>query len=310
MDDLNDLAYFAAVVRHGGFSAASRATGIEKTRLSRRIAALEQQLGVRLLQRSTRHISLTEAGEHFYAHCQSTLESARTAYDSVAALRREPAGMVRLSCPQVMAQSYLAPILPGFMATHPKVKLELDASDRGVDLIEERFDLALRADVHIEDSAGLVARQLGVVRRVLVASPAFLDRYRHPESPQDLAELDTLCRPGDAHDGTARWMLVDAAGNETIVRHSPRLISGDLRMQYEAAIHGLGIALLPEPIVAASVRSEVLKQVLPGWTGTMHLIYLLYPSPRGMLPSVRSLIDHLTVHLPASIQERSVVVDR
>nr|WP_315594154.1 LysR substrate-binding domain-containing protein [uncultured Cupriavidus sp.] len=310
MDDLNDLAYFAAVVRHNGFSAAARATGIEKTRLSRRIAALERVMGVRLLQRSTRRIALTEAGERFYTHCQSTIDSASAAYDSIAALRREPAGMVRLSCPQVMAQSYLAPILPGFMATHPKVKLDVDASDRHVDLIEERFDLALRADAQIEDSVGLVARQLGKVRRVLVASPAFLARYRSPESPQALAELDTLSRPSDAHDGSASWILVDFSGEKTVVNHSPRLVSGDLRMQYEAAVHGLGVALLPEPIVAASVRDGALKHVLPDWTGTMHLVHLLYPSPRGMLPSVRSLIDYLTVHLPASIQERSVVVDR
>jgi len=308
MDDLNDLAYFVAVVRHNGFSAAARATGLEKTRLSRRISALEQHVGARLLQRTTRHIALTEAGERFYAHCQSTLDSARAAYDSVAALRREPTGLVRLSCPQVMAQSYLAPILPGFMATHPKVKLELDASDRHVDLIEERFDLALRAAIRIEETGELVARPLGMARRVMVASPAFLDSYGHPDTPQALAEFDTLSRPGDGYDGRARWILVDAAGSETVVTHTPRLLSDDLRMQFEAAVHGIGIALLPEPIVAASVRSGALKQVLPDWTGTTHLIHLLYPSPRGMLPSVRSLIEYLTVHLPASIQERSVVI--
>src|SRR6516164_8231470 len=130
MENLNDLAYFVAVVQHGGFSAATRATGIEKTRLSRRIAALETQLGVRLLQRNTRHIALTEAGERFFAQAQTLVEGAQSAFESVADLRREPSGTVRLSCPQVMAQSYLAPILPGYLAMYPKVRLELDTVDR------------------------------------------------------------------------------------------------------------------------------------------------------------------------------------
>jgi len=309
MNDLNDLSYFVAVVRHEGFSAAARATGVEKTRLSRRIAALEQRLGVRLLQRTTRRMALTDAGERFYVQALGVVEGAQSAFDSIADLRREPTGLVRLTCPQVMAQSYLAPILPGFLTTYPKVKLELDTSDHPVDLVKERLDLALRARVTIEDTAGLVARELGVARRVLVASPSFLSRYGYPKTPQALTQLDTLSRPGDVHDGTARWTLIDPDGNEVVVSHTPRLSSDDLRMHLEAAVHGIGVALLPEPVVSASLRGASLKLVLPEWAAAVHRIHLLYPRPRGMLPSVRSLIDYLTVHLPASIQERSVVPD-
>lgn len=309
MEDLNDLAYFVAVVRHEGFSAAARATGMEKTRLSRRIAALEGRLGVRLLQRSTRRIALTEAGERFYAQAKTLVEGAQSAFDSVADLRREPSGTVRLSCPQVMAQSYLAPILPGYLVSHPKVKLELDTSGRHIDLLKERFDLALRAHVRIEETAGLVARELGHARRVLVASPTWLNSMGRPDEPAMLSALDTISRLSDAHDGQARWMLTDAAGHTVNLSHSPRLSSDDLRMQLEAAIHGLGIALLPEPIVSASIRNGILEVVLPQWSAASHVIHLLYPPPRGMLPSVRSLIEYLTVHLPASIQERSVDID-
>ncbi|KDB08170.1 transcriptional regulator, LysR family [Burkholderia sp. lig30] len=308
MENLNDLAYFVAVVRHGGFSAATRATGIEKTRLSRRIAALEGQLGVRLLQRNTRHIALTEAGERFFAQAQALVEGAQNAFDSVADLRKEPAGTVRLSCPQVMAQSYLAPILPGYLALYPKVRLELDTGDRQVDPLKDRFDLSLRANVNIEDIAGLVARELGKARRVLVASPAFLNSIGRPETPQALASMDTFSRLSDIHDGQARWLLSDSTGREAEVRHFPRLSSDDLRMQLEAAIHGIGVALLPEPIVSASVRSGALEVVLPQWSAAIHVVHLLYPPPRGMLPSVRSLIDYLSVYLPASIQERSVEI--
>lgn len=301
MEDLNDLAYFVSVVRHEGFSAASRATGLEKTRLSRRIAALEHRLGVRLLQRTTRRIALTEAGERLFDQAQTLVDDAHTAFDSVADMRNEPAGTVRLTCPQVLAHSYLAPILPGYLVTHPKVKLELDASDRHVDLIKERFDLALRAHVRIEETAGLVARPLGDARRVLVASAALLDRFGRPESPLALIDMDIISRASDLHDRRVRWDLVDTSGRTENVSPSPRLSTDDLRLQLEAAIHGIGIALLPEPIVSASVGSGVLEVVLPQWSAATHIIHLLYPQPRGMLPSVRSLIEYLTVHLPASI---------
>ena len=309
VDDLNDLAYFVSVVEHHGFSAAARATGVEKTRLSRRVAALEQRLGARLLQRSTRRIALTEAGQRFYDHCVAAVEGARVAYESIADLRREPAGTVRMSCAQMMAQSYLAPILPGYLSQHPKVELILDATDREVNLIDERVDLVLRARREIEDTPGLVARPLGSGRRILVASPAYLGRIDQPGGPLTLSACDTLARPVELFEGQVRWELNGPEGKVVVVPLAPRLVANDMRLLLEAAIHGVGIALLPEPIVAAAIRSGRLAQVLPDWTATTHRLYLLYPSPRGMLPSVRSLIDYLLVHLPASIQERSVDVD-
>lgn len=305
--DLNDLLYFAAVVRHRGFSAAARATGIEKTRLSRRVAELEKRLGVRLLQRSTRSIRLSEAGERFYERCAATVEEAEAAYASIADLRREPAGTVRMACPPVLAQNYLAPILPAYLAAHPKVCLHIEPTERAVDLIEERFDLALLATPQVDAAAGIVVRQLGSARRILVAAPAFLERCGRPAEPGQIAALATLGKPPDGRDGTARWELADAAGTACVVGHYPRLQTHDLRLQFESALSGLGIALLPEPIVAASIRGGLLEHVLPGWSAVPNAICLAYPGPRGILPSVRSVLDHLALHLPALIAERSVL---
>src|SRR5215831_5131534 len=179
MEDLNDIYFFASVVEYGGFSAAARATGIEKSRLSRRITALETRLGVRLLQRTTRALELTEAGQRFFERCVATVEGAQAAYDSVADLRREPAGLVRLSSPVLLTQRCLAHVLPGYMTVHPNVSVFVEATDRTVNVIEERFDVAIRAKPVIEDVAGLVAKTLGHSQRVLVGSPAFLDHYGH-----------------------------------------------------------------------------------------------------------------------------------
>lgn len=303
MDDLNDLYFFTAVVQFKGFSAAARATGVEKTRLSRRVAGLEKRLGVRLLHRSTRTMSLTEAGERFYEHCLAVVEGANAAYDSLHALKKEPSGSVRLSCPVVVAQSYLVQLLPAYMAAHPKVSVYLEATDRPVNLVEEGFDIMLRSLPAIENSADLVARELGSARRILVASPAFLDLHGRPQVPEDLVKTAVI---GDVNEREVRWTLENAESRESEVKLSPKLVSHDRRVQLEASLHGIGIALLPEPIVASLLRDNRLERVLPDWSTCRQIIHLVYPRPRGMLPSVRSLIDFLMVHIPPSIKERSV----
>jgi DNA-binding transcriptional LysR family regulator len=306
VDDFNDLFFFAAVVQHNGFTAAARATGVEKTRLSRRVAKLERRLGVRLLQRSTRTVALTEAGQRFYARCAAAVEGAQAAYDSLAELQAEPSGKVRLSCPVVMAQTYLAPILPSYLARHPKVSLFLEATDRSVNQIEERFDLVLRARPQMDADAGMVVKSLGTARRILVASPAYLDRSGRPTQPSELAAFDVVSQLGDHQEGAALWSVTHSSGEQARVRLNPRLVSSDLRVQHQAALHGIGIALMPEPIVAEALRSQALEQVLPAWSAGENLIHLVYPPPRGMLPSVRSLIDHLVEHLPKAIHDTPV----
>ncbi len=305
MEDLNDIYFFASVVQYGGFSAAARTIGVEKTRLSRRIAALEKRLGVRLLQRTTRALALTEAGQRFFERCVATVEGAQAAYDSVAELRREPAGLVRLSSPVLLAQRCLAHVLPGYMTAYPKVSVFLEATDRTVNVIEERFDIAIRAKPAIEDAAGLVAKTLGLSQRVLVVSPGFLGHGR-PQTPAELPRFDTVASTDDVVDGGARWNLTSLDGRSQHIELKPRLVSSDLRARLQAAMRGIGIALLPEQVVAAPLKEGLVDRVLPEWSGAKNILHLVYPTPRGMLPSVRSLIDHLLIHLPAWPQERSI----
>src|SRR6202051_3160015 len=211
MEDLNDIYFFASVVQYGGFFSAARTIGVDKTRLSRRIAALEKRLGVRLLQRTTRTLALTEAGQRFFERCVATVEGAQAAYESVAELRREPVGLVRLSSPVLLTQRCLAHALPGYRTAHPKVSVFVEPTDRTVNVIEERFDIAIRAKPVIEDVAGLVAKTLGKSQRVLVVSPAFLDRYGRPENPGDLPKFDIVASSDDIFDAGARWNLTNLA---------------------------------------------------------------------------------------------------
>ena len=306
MEDLNDIFFFASVVQHGGFSAAARKIGVEKTRLSRRIAALEKRLGVRLLQRTTRALALTEAGQRFFERCVATVDGAQAAYDSVAELRREPAGLVRLSSPVLLTHRCLAHALPAYMTTHPKVSVFVEPTDRTVNVIEERFDIAIRAKPEIEDVAGLVAKTLGTSQRVLVVSPAFLDHYGHPERPADLPRFTTVASTDDIFDDGARWNLMNLETRTQQIQLKPRLVTSDLRTRLQAAIHGIGIALLPEQVVSAPLTEGLIERVLPEWSGARNILHLVYPTPRGMLPSVRSLIDYLLIHVPAWLQERTI----
>src|SRR6201996_479613 len=229
MEDLNDLYFFASVVQYGGFSAAARTIGVEKTRLSRRIAALEKRLGVRLLQRTTRALALTEAGQRFYDRCLATVEGAQAADDSVAEFRRQPAGVVRLSSPVLLAQRCLAYALPGYMAANPKVSVFLEPTDRTVNVIEERFDIAIRAKPVIEDT-GLVAKTLRHSQRVLVASPAFLERHGRPGSPAELPKFNVAASSDDTFDGGTRWTLTSLDNRTQHLELKPRLVTSDLRV--------------------------------------------------------------------------------
>ncbi|PZQ18243.1 MAG: LysR family transcriptional regulator [Rhodanobacter denitrificans] len=298
--DLNDLRFFAAVVEHGGFSAASRVLGVPKSRLSKRVALLEQRLGVRLLQRTTRRLALTEVGERFHGHCRAMLEQAQAAQDAVDTLRAEPSGTVRLSCPVTLAQTLLAWVLPAFLERHPKIELRLIATNRRVDLIGEGVDVALRVRERDDTEPTLVARTIGPARAVLVASPAFLAAHGRPQTPRDLVRYPLLS-PLE-NEGAQRLRLLDGAGEAVEVPMDARLVCGDFIVLHEAARRGLGVALLPDFVCASALARGELEALLPAWgapQGTMHFVYA---SRRGLLPAVRALIDYLAETLPAQAQ--------
>ena len=291
--DLNDLYFFAAVVEHGGFSAASRAINVPKSRLSKRVAQLEDELGVRLLQRTTRKFVVTEAGERFFRRCQAMLAEARAAAEDVAALGGEPSGEVRLSCPVSLAQSLLAPLLPVFLQRCPQVRLRVLSSNRRVDVVGEGVDVAIRVRDKLDTDADLVARSFGATRVVLVASPAFLAEHGEPRSPDALANLPVLSM--FEHEGAQTWDLFDRACNKVAVPVRPRLICGEFRVLIEAAVQGAGIAWVPEQACTAELREGRLRVVLPDWGLPQGILHIVYPSRRGMLPAVRALVDFLVV---------------
>lgn len=296
LHDLNDLYFFAAVVEHGGFSAAGRALGVPKSRLSKRVAQLEERLGVRLLQRTTRRFVVTEVGERFYGHCRAVLEEARAAQDAVDELRAEPRGTVRLSCPVSLSQTILAHLLPDFLAQYPKMQVRLMSGDRRVDVVGEGFDLAIRVRSKLDTDANLVLRSFGQSRVLAVASPALLDERGRPAQPDDLARLPALS--AQEHEGAQLWELLDGAGERVTVEVQARLVCGDFAVLLEAARRGMGVTLLPEFVCAPAITRGELEVVLPQWSvpqGTMHFVY---PSRRGMLPGVRALVDFLAERLP------------
>lgn len=291
LPDLNDLFFFAAVVEHGGFSAAGRALNVPKSRLSKRVSQLEEALGVRLLQRTTRKFVVTEAGERFYRHCQAMLAEARAATEDAVSLGGEPRGPVRLSCPVSLTQSLLAPLLPAFLTQHPQVQLRVLSSNRRVDVIGEGYDVAIRVRDKLDSDAELVARSFGPRRVVLVASPAFLVEHGEPESPQELSRLPVLSI--FEHEGDQAWELYDRACTRTTVSVQPRLVTGEFRLLIEAAVQGVGIAWVPESSCMEELRSGRLRIVLPEWGLPQGILHIVYPSRRGMLPAVRALVDFL-----------------
>jgi len=298
--DLNDLRFFAAVVEHSGFSAAARALGVPKSRLSKRVALLEERLGVRLLQRTTRRFAVTEVGERFHAHCRAMLEEAQAAQDAVDELRAEPRGIVRVSCPIALVQTVVAHMLPDFLAANPKVQVRVVATNRRVDVINEGFDIAIRVRTKLDTDAALVVRSFGQSRVLLAANPKFLDENGRPETPEQLERLPLLSQ--FEHDGAQVLELLDASGAKITVEMHARVICGEFGVLYEAARRGMGVTALPEFVCAPAIARGELEVVLPAWSMPQGMAHFVYPSRRGLLPSVRAFVDFLAEKLPDTMR--------
>ncbi|MDO8285674.1 MAG: LysR family transcriptional regulator [Rhodoferax sp.] len=291
MQDLNDLVYFAEVVDRGGFAAAGRALGLPKSRLSRRVAELETRLGVRLLQRTTRKLSLTAVGEQYHRHCVAMREDAQAAQDAVAQAQTEPRGTIRVACPVTLAQTTLGPILPHFLARYPQVRIDMRVSNRVVDLVEEGFDVALRVRPTLDDSGSLVVKNFGPSRTLLLASPAQLARQGRPATVADLGRLDTvnMSTIGDS----VTWQLTGPDGATHAFVHQPRYVADDLVTLKFAVVAGTGICVLPDYMCVEELRDGRLVSALPGWAPKPGIFHAVFPSRRGLLPAVRRFLDFL-----------------
>jgi len=238
--DLNDYAYFAEVVAHGGFTAAGRALREPKSKLSRRVAGLEERLGLRLIERSSRRFRVTDTGQAFYERCRAMLAEAEQAEAVVVQAQAEPHGRIRFSCPTGML-STISGLTGSFLTRFPKVRLQLVATDRAVDLIEERIDLALRVRSELTSDAALTMRSLGRSTRILVSSPQIANRVA------DLRDLTV--EPVLATQDTAdelEWHLESIDGRKHVVRAQPRMSCEDMATVLDSTIDGLGVALLPD----------------------------------------------------------------
>ncbi|TFZ08415.1 LysR family transcriptional regulator [Ramlibacter humi] len=291
MQDLNDMLLFAEVVDQGSFAAAGRTLGLPKSTLSRRVAELEGRLGVRLLHRTTRKLSLTEAGELYHRHCVAMREQAQAAEEAVAAFHDEPRGTVRVACPVTLAQINIGPLLPAFLARHPFVRIEMQVTNRVVDLVQEGFDVALRVRPTVDDSGSLVVKRLARTRALLVASPAQLEREGRPASTADLPRLSTVAM--SAVDGRASLVLQGPQGERYELAHRPVFVADDLLTVKHAITEGLGMGILPDYICAREMRGGTLVEALPGWNPAPGVLHAVFPSRRGMVPAVRRFLDFL-----------------
>lgn len=290
--DLNDLYYFVHVVDNGGFAPAGRALGEAKSKLSRRIANLEERLGVQLIKRSTRHFSVTEVGKTYYAHCKAMLVEADAAQESIELTRAEPCGSVWITCPVTLLAVNVGTMLADFMLQHPRVKIHLDATDRRVDLVSEGIDIALRVRPEPLEDSDLVMRVLGEPRQCLVACPDLLDKYGVPKVPAELSRLPSLGLGQPHHD--FEWVLIGPGGAEARVKHSPRYITRDMIALRNSGLAGVGIVQLPEVFIREKLRRKELVELVPDWSMKTETIYVVFVSRRGLLPSVRALIDWLS----------------
>lgn len=296
MQDLNDLYYFARVVEAGGFSAAGRLLGIPKSRLSRRIAELEERLGTRLLQRTTRQLKLTGVGERYLRHCQAMLLEAEMADEAVASMVSEPRGRWRGSSPVALAHAFLPEVISSFLARYPQVQLDMVLLNRRVDVITEGIDVALRVRDQGDEDPTLVTRRLRQAQMLLVAAPNFAAEHVI-EQPQDLINLPVL--GALEADRLVHLRLLDAKGNREDLALEARLGIDDFVVRKSAAVAGLGFTALPIMHCEEELARGELIRLLPEWSLPSGYLQAVYPHRRGVLPAVRAWIDHLIISFEA-----------
>lgn len=292
MPDLNDMVIFARVVAANGFAETARQLGISKSRVSKSVSRLEQSLGVRLLNRSTRGMSLTEIGTAYYKHCVHIVDEVAQAADVVGELRSEPVGVLKITCPVAFGRLHVAPALASYLARFPRMRIDLTTTDRVVDLTSEGFDVAIR--IAREPDPHLVARELAAVRRVVCGTPGYFARFGVPTTPQELSRHNCLHY---THFGShGQWRLQGATG-QIVVPVDGALRVNDDDVLSRAVLAGLGVALLPTFIIGNELQAGLLRSVLSDYVPLERHIYAVH-LPNLNLPSkVRGFIDFLQAQI-------------
>ncbi|HBC0989842.1 TPA: LysR family transcriptional regulator [Escherichia coli] len=291
--DFNDLFLFHEVVQAGGFSAAERRLGIPKSRLSRRINILETSLETRLLQRSARQFSLTETGRILFIYCTKMISIAEAGVSDVRSQINSPSGLIRLSVPVAFADVILSKVLPPFMHKYPKIKLEVDATNKSRDLYQDKFDIAIRDKETILPNSSLIQIHLCNVKWIFVASPS-VGKSNSIKIPQQLASLSALLLE-DVDDAKGNMKIYAGNNVNCSVKAGVCIRSNNINIIKRAAIEGLGVAGLPEYTCYEELRNGQLISILAGYSPRVGELVMLYPSRKGILPGIKLLISHLKI---------------
>lgn len=293
--DLNDVALLVRVVRRRSFSAAARERGVPVSTVSRRIARLESALGLRLLERTTRTLRLTDAGRAYFEHAERAMDDLAQGTGQVRELQDEPRGRVRISAPIAFGPA-VADAVYRYLAKHPGVSIDLEIDGRRPDT-DGGFDIAIVAE-KLKDTDDFIAREVRpTTRKLLFASPRYLKERVKPRGLEDLARLD--CIATSVTDGHATWTLAKGRTKRRFT-FAPRLYVSEFAAAYRAVIAGVGVALLPESLCAEDVKKKRMARVLEGWEGDAAGVSLLYRARRSLTAAVRTCVDHLLAELPAT----------
>jgi DNA-binding transcriptional LysR family regulator len=295
MDSLNAMEVFVRVVQSGSFSEAARALSLTPSAVSKQVSRLEDRLGARLINRTTRRLGLTEEGTAFFDRAQRILADVSEAEQAVTHLHGAPRGTLKLNAPVVFGRMHIAPLIPTFLQQHREVRIDFTVNDRFVDLLEEGLDLVIRIG-ELKDSS-LIARRLATNRRVVVASPEYLERHGRPERPRDLAAHNCIVY---LYRSTKNLWPFDGPEGPESVEVRGDIEANNAEVILELVRSGQGIALLPTWLVAQCLRQGHLQQVLKGYAAADSQIYAVYPPGRHLSPKVRAFVDHLVQHFKTS----------
>ncbi|MGB1091434.1 MAG: LysR family transcriptional regulator [Oceanobacter sp.] len=284
--DLNEMAIFVHVVEASSFTGAAKNLGLPKSTVSRKITQLEERLGVRLIQRTTRSLRLTDTGNAYYAHCSRILSEIEEANLAVTQMQTTPTGTLRITAPVLFGSTVLATLIADFIDQHPQINVDLVLSDQVLDLVQEGIDIAFRIG-QLEDSS-LIGRYLGDVSPMLCASPDYLERFGTPHSPEDLEQHRTI-----APARWTTWNLTDGNGTELPVSVKPKVQANDFATLYSLSLSGGGITPLPALIAAPGIQTGNLVAVLQDYPFEASPIHALYPSNRHLSAKVRSFVEHV-----------------
>ncbi|OTG64191.1 LysR substrate-binding domain-containing protein [Acinetobacter silvestris] len=291
MHSFDDYYYFYLVVKHGGFSAASEASNITKSKLSRRILDLETQYNITLIQRSTRHFKVTPLGQEFFEACSKVIEQADSAQNVLLKQKNEPQGLVKISCPPVMMEHQIRPLLTQFLKDYPQVTVEMELSSRRIDVLHDDIDLAIRTNFSANEDSSIIVRDIIKTTHCLVASPELL-QGRTLEHITELYEFPSIVLSTQKQQ--YRWHLHNLKQQEEIdIPLQPRIKSNDLMGAYFAVLDGLGIADLPYLTVEHDIQSGKLVHLFPDWCSNVGTVQLVYASRKGQRLVMEKLIDVL-----------------